>query len=261
MLVINLIFFLNGFILNINLTSTINNYYYKSYYITILNIGIYTNDYEDIMDVFRVLMILRNLPFNTTKYGVLNYKTDEATYSGIYTNTINKRNKSKVCMYTSNKPLLDGSYDLSMNNIGTNNISKKVVIYKKPTHDIIYLFKNSLQVVATNENNKKSLISNYFNIDNSNNNNNDYNNNIDNDNSNNNNNNNINKLLMDNEDIKDKDLVTTQSRKRCSTSTVVTTNNDNNNMINNRNKNDNCHDFKNNNAISNATITSIGFKF
>ena len=47
-------------------------------------ICIYSNDHEDVSDVFRVLIDIRQNRLSKT---AIHYKTDEATLSGIYTST------------------------------------------------------------------------------------------------------------------------------------------------------------------------------
>eukprot|EP01038_Epipyxis_sp_PR26KG_P011552 gene11552-15472_t len=94
-------------------------------------ICIYTDNHENIDDVWRVLMSIRLL-IPGQKYGVLNYKTDDATYSGDYCGTIVKRHRNQlVSKYTSPKiPFIgdksgnniDYNYNpqLRMNNVGVN---------------------------------------------------------------------------------------------------------------------------------------------
>jgi hypothetical protein len=95
-------------------------------------ICLYTYDFEDVRDVFRVLVALKR---NRLAGGHLNYKTDDATYQGLYTTDqaanaagfqSAKKNhpNEKVSMYTSPPPLTNnpgGDKDfvqLFLNNIG-----------------------------------------------------------------------------------------------------------------------------------------------
>jgi hypothetical protein len=93
-------------------------------------ICVYTNDYENIPEVFRVLHALRQLDLPCTKKA-LHYKTDDATYAGIYNSdsaasragfdkAAPKRHKNfKVSMYSS-PAVVAGSVVLLRNNVGAN---------------------------------------------------------------------------------------------------------------------------------------------
>ncbi len=93
-------------------------------------ICVYTNNYEDVPDVFRVLVALRQ---NRIQIGAIHYKTDDATFSGAYATgeaahragfDCNKRKRNprqKVSMYTSPPYEETGATEkiqMLLNNIG-----------------------------------------------------------------------------------------------------------------------------------------------
>jgi hypothetical protein len=95
-------------------------------------ICVYTDDHEDVEDVFRVLHALRRSSTPCAAERTLNYKTDDATYAGQYTSSSAAQRagfsdaataphkNSKVSKYTS--PGFRGvkNVRLVMNNVGPN---------------------------------------------------------------------------------------------------------------------------------------------
>lgn len=91
-------------------------------------ICVYTNDYDDVPSVFRVLHALRQLSLPCTRKA-LHYKTDDATSLGIYNSDAaaaragfgsvapKKHKNFKVSMYSS-PVVVEGSVVLQRNNVG-----------------------------------------------------------------------------------------------------------------------------------------------
>lgn len=93
-------------------------------------ICVYTEDHEDVEDVFRVLMALRRSGIECASDRTLNYKTDEATYAGVYASnssaqhagfaaaTAGPHKNHKVSKYTSPGFRGNRNVRLVMNNVG-----------------------------------------------------------------------------------------------------------------------------------------------
>jgi len=92
-------------------------------------ICIYTDDHENVADVFRVLVSLRQ---NRLSLAAVHYKTDEATISGVYaistSETSEKKHRnSRVSKYTSPKVEATGADWMKGIKLILNNIGPKVI--------------------------------------------------------------------------------------------------------------------------------------
>ena len=112
-------------------------------------ICIYTYDHEDIVDVFRVLLAIRE-NFQAYNSCILNYKTDSATQSGTYADEksasvagfeMNKKrsNDELVCMYQSPKLKENERSYLVRNNVKVGERNKRYIVAKQVNEsDVTY---------------------------------------------------------------------------------------------------------------------------
>ena len=94
-------------------------------------ICIYTNEHEDVADVFRVLVSMRE---NRLSLAAVHYKTDDATVSGVYATSSNngdipekKHRNFRVSKYTSPKVESTGAAWMKGIKLILNNIGPKVI--------------------------------------------------------------------------------------------------------------------------------------
>jgi hypothetical protein len=96
-------------------------------------ICVYTADHDDVTDVMRVLLALRDSSIACAALCILNYKTDDATYAGVYSDTP-KHGRQLVSKYTSEKltgPASASPVTLRLNNIGPD-FARKIVAKRAP---------------------------------------------------------------------------------------------------------------------------------